>query len=117
MLDIPSITKIMSYVTTIVVNHGIPLEDIHAMFGASVNFFALPDQIKEKYPMDVARNAGWQQVCLVLPPFFFFCCIENTHVTDYNGKRFDQQPSQHNSVITALMIYGQPTKIVLVFAL
>ncbi|KAJ8655497.1 hypothetical protein O0I10_008783 [Lichtheimia ornata] len=45
-----------------VVNHGIPREDIRAMFGASVDFFALPDQVKEKYPMDVARNAGWQQI-------------------------------------------------------
>lgn len=67
------------------VNHGIPREDIRAMFGASVDFFALPDQVKEKYPMDVARNAGWQQVCLFSPSHisFFFCIArKNAHVTD-----------------------------------
>ena len=48
-----------------VINHGIPIEDIRSMFQASVDFFALPDDIKRKYPMDISRNAGWEKLAQV----------------------------------------------------
>ncbi|CDS12219.1 hypothetical protein LRAMOSA04414 [Lichtheimia ramosa] len=50
-----------------VVNHGIPIEDIRAMFKASVDWFALSDDIKAKYPIDVSRNAGWEKLTQVRP--------------------------------------------------
>ncbi|KAI9305859.1 hypothetical protein BJ944DRAFT_282167 [Cunninghamella echinulata] len=50
-----------------VVNHGIPIEDIRSMFKTSHDFFALPDDIKAKYGIDVKRNAGWEKLAQVRP--------------------------------------------------
>ncbi|KAI8061023.1 hypothetical protein BC940DRAFT_245729 [Gongronella butleri] len=48
-------------------NHGIALEDIQEMFDLSRRFFALPDEIKNKYPLDVPRNAGWERFTQIRP--------------------------------------------------
>ncbi|ORZ16902.1 hypothetical protein BCR42DRAFT_391725 [Absidia repens] len=50
-----------------VVNHGICIQDIRAMFQTSHDFFALPDQIKSKYTIDISRNAGWEKQTQVRP--------------------------------------------------
>ncbi|KAG2210411.1 hypothetical protein INT46_004037 [Mucor plumbeus] len=66
------ITKtLMSAATTqgffYVVNHGIEIKDIRSMFQASHDFFALDDSIKERYPIDVSRNAGWEKLAQIRP--------------------------------------------------
>ncbi|KAI8333450.1 hypothetical protein BC941DRAFT_434753 [Chlamydoabsidia padenii] len=50
-----------------VVNHGIPVEDIRAMFKTSQDFFALPNQAKSKYAIDITRNAGWETMAQIRP--------------------------------------------------
>ncbi|KAI8095293.1 hypothetical protein BDF21DRAFT_405605 [Thamnidium elegans] len=50
-----------------VVNHGIEIQDIRSMFEASHDFFALDDQIKSQYPIDVSRNAGWEKLAQIRP--------------------------------------------------
>lgn len=49
----------------IVVNHDILVKDITAMFDSSHSFFELPDKVKENYPMDYPRNAGWEKLSQV----------------------------------------------------
>ncbi|KAI8374144.1 uncharacterized protein BYT42DRAFT_547236 [Radiomyces spectabilis] len=49
------------------VNHGIPVEDIQNMFNHSYNFFALPDDMKKKYPLDAPRNAGYEKFGQIRP--------------------------------------------------
>ncbi|KAI9493446.1 hypothetical protein BDB00DRAFT_823132 [Zychaea mexicana] len=81
-----------------VINHGISVEDIRAMFQASVDFFALPDGIKEKYPMDVSRNAGWEKLAQIRPSTgvadlkesaqFSFHGIEDLWPTDQDAPGF-----------------------------
>jgi len=48
-----------------VVNHDISVQDITTMFESSHSFFELPDKIKENYPMDYPRNAGWEKLSQV----------------------------------------------------
>ncbi|GAA5799691.1 hypothetical protein EDC94DRAFT_598226 [Helicostylum pulchrum] len=50
-----------------VVNHEIPVKDIRAMFDTSHLFFDLPENVKENYPMDYPRNAGWEKVSQIRP--------------------------------------------------
>ncbi|OAD80693.1 hypothetical protein PHYBLDRAFT_129333 [Phycomyces blakesleeanus NRRL 1555(-)] len=45
-----------------VINHGIKTEDINSMFSTSETFFGLPDNIKEKYPLDTYQNTGWEKL-------------------------------------------------------
>ncbi|KAJ3281748.1 hypothetical protein HK104_011304 [Borealophlyctis nickersoniae] len=40
-------------------NHGIPQQNVDAMFDLSSRFFALPREIKSKYAYDQSTNAGW----------------------------------------------------------
>lgn len=47
-------------------NHGIPQEDVDAMFALSKNFFALPDEVKAKTPLN-GKNAGWEKNTQVRP--------------------------------------------------
>lgn len=47
------------------VNHDISVKDITAMFESSHSFFELPDKVKENYPMDYPRNAGWEKLSQV----------------------------------------------------
>ncbi|RDW87278.1 putative iron family oxidoreductase [Coleophoma crateriformis] len=48
------------------VNHGIPLADIEAMFDTSAAFFALPDATKAKVPF-TTKNAGWEKNAQIRP--------------------------------------------------
>ncbi|KAI8578606.1 hypothetical protein K450DRAFT_281655 [Umbelopsis ramanniana AG] len=50
-----------------VVNHGISVQQIRTMFQTSHDFFALPDEIKAKTPMDKTRNAGWEKLAQIRP--------------------------------------------------
>ncbi|KAI8393333.1 uncharacterized protein BYT42DRAFT_487154 [Radiomyces spectabilis] len=65
------VTELMRAATTqgffYVVNHGISVETIRTMFQASHDFFALPDNVKSKYPIDVSRNAGWEKLAQIRP--------------------------------------------------
>ncbi|EJT48928.1 FAO1p [Trichosporon asahii var. asahii CBS 2479] len=47
-------------------NHGIPQEDVDAMFALSKRFFALPDEVKAKTPLN-GKNAGWEKNTQVRP--------------------------------------------------
>ncbi|EKC97674.1 FAO1p [Trichosporon asahii var. asahii CBS 8904] len=47
-------------------NHGIPQEDVDAMFAFSKRFFALPDEVKAKTPLN-GKNAGWEKNTQVRP--------------------------------------------------
>ncbi|ORY20998.1 hypothetical protein BCR39DRAFT_554336 [Naematelia encephala] len=47
-------------------DHGIPSEDIQAAFDLSREFFALPDEVKAKTPLD-GKNAGWERGTQVRP--------------------------------------------------
>jgi isopenicillin N synthase-like dioxygenase len=44
-----------------VVNHGVPQQLIDSMFALSEGFFALPDDVKAKYPF-AGWNAGWEKM-------------------------------------------------------
>lgn len=46
-------------------NHGIPQEDIDKAFAITEKFFALPENIKAKYPL--SRNAGWESRSQIRP--------------------------------------------------
>ncbi|CAO3631986.1 unnamed protein product [Cunninghamella blakesleeana] len=48
-------------------NHGINSNDVQEMFNTGKQFFALPDNIKSKYPLDVPRNAGWEKLSQIRP--------------------------------------------------
>jgi isopenicillin N synthase-like dioxygenase len=47
-------------------DHGIPLEDVQAAFDLSARFFALPDEVKAKTPLN-GKNAGWEKNTQVRP--------------------------------------------------
>ena len=47
-------------------DHGIPAEDIQSAFDLSNKFFALPDSVKAKTPLD-GKNAGWEKGTQVRP--------------------------------------------------
>lgn len=47
-------------------NHGIPQEDVDAMFALSKRFFELPDEVKAKTPLN-GKNAGWEKNTQVRP--------------------------------------------------
>ncbi|KIR40923.1 hypothetical protein I307_05313 [Cryptococcus deuterogattii 99/473] len=47
-------------------NHGISPEDVQAAFELSREFFALPDEIKSKTPLN-GKNAGWEKNTQVRP--------------------------------------------------
>ncbi|MDO3650144.1 isopenicillin N synthase family dioxygenase [Nocardia mangyaensis] len=47
--------------------HGIPQELIDGMFGATADFFALPDDVKGQYPLVKKNNAGWESLSQVRP--------------------------------------------------
>lgn len=45
--------------------HGIPLADINAAFARAEQFFALPEEVKGRYPLH--RNAGWEYRSQIRP--------------------------------------------------
>ncbi|WP_327142354.1 isopenicillin N synthase family dioxygenase [Nocardia sp. NBC_01327] len=47
--------------------HGIPQEQIDAVFGLTAGFFALPEPVKGQYPLVKADNAGWESLSQVRP--------------------------------------------------
>lgn len=49
------------------VNHGITLEEIGAAFAMTERFFALPTEVKARYPLKKALNAGWESRAQVRP--------------------------------------------------
>ncbi|KQS66517.1 2-oxoglutarate and iron-dependent oxygenase domain-containing protein [Modestobacter sp. Leaf380] len=50
-----------------VVDHGITATDVDAAFAASQAFFALPAEVKARYPMKKGLNAGWESRSQVRP--------------------------------------------------
>lgn len=48
-------------------NHGVPLELIDTAFAMSQKFFALPQNVKGKYPMQRGTNSGWEYLAQVRP--------------------------------------------------
>jgi isopenicillin N synthase-like dioxygenase len=50
-----------------IVDHGIGAADVDAAFAAAEAFFALPDEIKARRPLDRALNAGWESKSQVRP--------------------------------------------------
>lgn len=48
-----------------VVDHGIDLGDIRAAFAMSERFFALPDEVKARWPK--RYNSGWEQLTQIRP--------------------------------------------------
>ncbi|WP_163269516.1 isopenicillin N synthase family dioxygenase [Chelativorans alearense] len=49
------------------VNHGIPQAQVDDAFEMSERFFALPAEVKEKYPLAGGTNAGWEYKAQVRP--------------------------------------------------
>ncbi|MFD2237431.1 isopenicillin N synthase family dioxygenase [Aureimonas populi] len=49
------------------VNHGIAQEQIDEAFAMTERFFALPAEVKEKYPLGRGTNAGWEYKAQVRP--------------------------------------------------
>ncbi|KAF0848858.1 isopenicillin N synthase family dioxygenase [Nocardia caishijiensis] len=47
--------------------HGIAQSLIDEMFGATADFFALPEPVKAKYPLVKEHNAGWESMSQVRP--------------------------------------------------
>ena len=43
-----------------IVDHGISVEEIEAMFALSKSFFDLPEEVKAKNAYSVATNNGWE---------------------------------------------------------
>jgi isopenicillin N synthase-like dioxygenase len=50
-----------------VYNHGIPQQDIERAFGYAARFFALPAELKARYPLRPGTNAGWEFKAQVRP--------------------------------------------------
>ncbi len=48
-------------------NHGIPTDLIDEAFHASADFFALPSETKEQYPLKPGTNAGWEYKSQIRP--------------------------------------------------
>jgi isopenicillin N synthase-like dioxygenase len=46
-------------------HHGVPMEQVRAAFAMSERFFALPPEIKARWPL--SRNAGWESLAQVRP--------------------------------------------------
>ncbi len=49
------------------VDHGLPLDAIRAAFAEAERFFALPDAVKARRPLQKALNAGWESKAQVRP--------------------------------------------------
>jgi isopenicillin N synthase-like dioxygenase len=49
------------------VNHGIDVARVRQMFADSARFFALPQDVKARYPMAKGTNAGWEYRAQVRP--------------------------------------------------
>ena len=49
------------------VNHGIVVARVRQMFADSARFFALPQDVKARYPMAKGTNAGWEYRAQVRP--------------------------------------------------
>ncbi len=49
------------------VNHGIDIPRIREAFSMSEKFFALPDEVKAKYPHSKADNVGWENMAQIRP--------------------------------------------------
>ena len=49
------------------VNHGLPQSKIDHAFEMSERFFALPSEVKAKYPMLKGTNSGWEYMAQVRP--------------------------------------------------
>ncbi|MCU1647824.1 MAG: isopenicillin synthase family oxygenase [Nocardia sp.] len=47
--------------------HGIPQEQIDAVFAVTAGFFELPEPVKGQYPLVKADNAGWESLSQVRP--------------------------------------------------
>lgn len=50
----------------VLINHGIPLDDIEAQFCAAESFFSLPGNIKATVPFS-HKNAGWEKSSQIRP--------------------------------------------------
>ncbi|WP_092801072.1 isopenicillin N synthase family dioxygenase [Rhodococcus globerulus] len=50
-----------------VVNHGIDIGEVRKAFAATENFFALPDEVKARYPLKKGFNSGWESMSQVRP--------------------------------------------------
>lgn len=48
-------------------NHGISPAEIHRAFAASEQFFALPQSVKQQFPLKDGLNAGWEFMAQVRP--------------------------------------------------
>ncbi|KAI4601959.1 hypothetical protein KJ359_010825 [Pestalotiopsis sp. 9143b] len=49
-----------------IVNHGIPVEEVEAQFGAAERFFSLPDDVKATVPFS-HKNTGWEKKAQIRP--------------------------------------------------
>jgi isopenicillin N synthase-like dioxygenase len=49
------------------INHGIPQAEVDAAFEMAAKFFALPNEVKAKYPMLKGTNSGWEFMAQVRP--------------------------------------------------
>ena len=47
--------------------HGIPLDQVDEAFALAARFFALPPDVKARYPLVRARNSGWEHMSQVRP--------------------------------------------------
>ncbi|MGG7102908.1 isopenicillin N synthase family dioxygenase [Rhodococcus sp. 24CO] len=50
-----------------VVNHGIDIGEVRKAFAATENFFALPGEVKARYPLKKGFNSGWESMSQVRP--------------------------------------------------
>ena len=50
-----------------IVDHGIDLAAVREAFATSERFFALPESVKSRYPLQKALNAGWESRAQVRP--------------------------------------------------
>ena len=50
-----------------VVDHGIAPQEVDAAFAAAEAFFALPEEVKARRPLDKALNSGWESKTQVRP--------------------------------------------------
>ncbi|GAA1000635.1 isopenicillin N synthase family dioxygenase [Subtercola frigoramans] len=50
-----------------IVNHGIDIAEVDRAFAMSAQFFALPEQVKQQYPLVKEHNAGWEFKSQVRP--------------------------------------------------
>lgn len=50
-----------------IANHGIDLTEVTHAFEMAKAFFALPEEVKGRYPLEKAKNAGWEYKSQVRP--------------------------------------------------